>query len=169
MIKYKCGFLVLICSYAISAVTMAEQQTYYTWTDVDGIIQITATPPPTNAEAQLHNVMEYESSEHLTPEQWRRRQLTQNIPRHNVNQGDMSHDVAVMRKAPELLTKKDQLRASARTDREQCREKFSDPNDIKQCISRVNYSLRLRLRLLKSENIVPDMNGASSGYEETTQ
>jgi len=166
---YKYSFLMLVCSYMINATAIAEQQTYYTWTDADGIIQITATPPPSNADAQLHNVMEYETPEYLTPEQRRRRQLIQNMP---PIQGDievLSNDIGLMHRSPKVLTSEEQLRESAKVDRARCREQVSDPNDTKQCINRVNYSLRLRLRLLKSKNVVPDTDGASSGYEETTQ
>lgn len=121
------------------SVTAAEPQTYYTWTDADGIIQITTTPPPSNTNAQLHNVIEYQSptQEQLAYEQQQQAQRLQSL-RENALSSTQSSPVYKTRRRSFYNSYSNPL---LEIEKAQCRSMFSDQSDVKQCIQRI-YSTR---------------------------
>lgn len=147
-------YFLLVLGMVFSGYVLAEQ-TYYTWTDVDGIIHITTTPPPQQAETQLHNVTEYQAP--ATNHFYNYPPDVGIVSRGYDESPVLSKPPVAHQQTPEPRnkTKIDQLFEAAKREKQQCRENFSDSNDVKQCISRVNYSLRLRFRLLKNKQDYP--------------
>ncbi|MCV6638983.1 DUF4124 domain-containing protein [Candidatus Albibeggiatoa sp. nov. NOAA] len=145
--KRWCLLFVLGMSYG--NIALADSQTYYTWTDADGIIHITATPPPT-PDAQLNNVMEYQppvptkSAEQLAFERWQqeREKRLQLLQERN--------------QVPKTQTVKKYYRQTPNNpsslleiEKAQCRSMFSDASDANQCIQRIYSSRSIRSNITR--------------------
>ena len=126
----------------------AGSQIYYTWTDADGIIHITATPPPSNSNTQLNKVTEYKAETKVVAT------VSNTDYVHIIEQPTTVHS----QNSPEPRTPSMVYRDPLAREKAQCKAMYSDTSDVAQCISRVKSTAGIRL------NIFDGLNRAYGGY-----
>ena len=149
----KLGYWLLVCnlSLAMSHVAIAaNSQTYYTWADADGIIHITATPPPSNNNAQLHNVTEYKAEIKVAV-------AAPNADYIQTIEQPVDNSIQPQ-SSPAPKTPNEVYRDPFAQEKAQCKAMYSDASDVAQCIRRVKSTAGMRF------NIFDGLNRTYGGY-----